>query len=908
VFISYAREDEEFVRRLTAALKAAGRDTWVDWSGIQPTADWMQEVRAAIVGSAAFVFVISPSSARSGVCRKEVEHAVATNKRILPVLHREVDPEELPESIASRNWISIPDGQLSSGVQEIGRVLDTDPEWVSTHTRLLVRATEWEEHERDASFLLRGQDLAQAERWLTDGDERKDPQPTRLQTDLIITSRQVATRSQRARMAVLSVGLIVALALAAYAFIQRERAEDRAREARSRELAATAVAQSKNNPELALLLAIRAADEDTTDEAQSAIRQTLVTSFGRGVLSGHQGSVNSVDFDSAGQLIATGGDDGTARVWNLADRTLRKTIDPGDGIVTDVAMASNGNRLTVGTAKGSVTTWNVATGELVRRLPGMKGAVESVDTSSDGRLVAAAGRDGIRVWGGRSRSPVRADAHRGRVWGVAFSSDGRRLVSAGADGTARIWSVRTGRLLRTLIPGGGTNRIDVNSAEFSPRGGRVVTASDDGTARIWSVGNGHLLTVMSASETSMYSADFSPDGRRVVTGSLDGSARVWFVPQVNSRRTPTRLAHPFATLRGPAGEVNAAAFAPNGRTVATAHSDGSVRLWQAGQKDVTAAIASRGPVTRVVVSPDGSRFATADVDGAVLLRDSDSGVPVSPPIRQKAVVYSVAFGPGGHRLATASGDGRVAIWQPNATPGAALHPSLKLAYGVAFSPDGTRVAAAGIGGGLIWPLEGAAAPIRLDTGGVTLAAIAFAPNGHRLATVGQDGTLRLWDVSSGGQLAAIPAHRGVAYDVAYSPDGRTIATAGGGDRTARLWDADSGHPLRTLSAHSAGVTSVAFSRDGQELVTGSDDRTVRVWDVSSGQLLDTLVGPKDSITSVTYNRDGTQILASSLDRHTYVMRCGICVSFDRLLALARSRVDAALTPEERSRYARELEG
>src|SRR3954454_22707681 len=81
-FISYAREDQGFVRQLSEALQAGGHVTWVDWSGIQPTADWMSEVKAAIVVSAAFVYVISPASARSRGCREEVGPAVALNKRI----------------------------------------------------------------------------------------------------------------------------------------------------------------------------------------------------------------------------------------------------------------------------------------------------------------------------------------------------------------------------------------------------------------------------------------------------------------------------------------------------------------------------------------------------------------------------------------------------------------------------------------------------------------------------------------------------------------------------------------------------------------------------------------------------------------------------------------------------------
>src|ERR1022692_1754234 len=105
VFISYSRKDKEFVRRLEEALQARGRQAWVDWEGIRPTEEFMQAIYRAIEGADTFIFVLSPDSVCSKVCAQEIAHAVAQNKRMVPLVAREVNAADVPDALAKLNWI-----------------------------------------------------------------------------------------------------------------------------------------------------------------------------------------------------------------------------------------------------------------------------------------------------------------------------------------------------------------------------------------------------------------------------------------------------------------------------------------------------------------------------------------------------------------------------------------------------------------------------------------------------------------------------------------------------------------------------------------------------------------------------------------------------------------------------------
>src|SRR5688572_23847458 len=239
VFLSYSRRDALVARRVVTALEGRRVDAWVDWEDIPPSADWWREVCAAIEATDAFVFLISPESVASRVCTDEVLHAVRHGKRLIPVVCHDIG--ELPSALGAVrriNWIFLrPTDSFETGVSQVMTAVDTDLDWVRAHTRLLTRAVEWEARGRDASFLLRTNDLTEAERWLARGPE-KDPRPTALQTEYIIAGRAAATRQQR-RLTAYAVGagmLIAAGAVAA--LVGFARAERNAREALSRQLAA----------------------------------------------------------------------------------------------------------------------------------------------------------------------------------------------------------------------------------------------------------------------------------------------------------------------------------------------------------------------------------------------------------------------------------------------------------------------------------------------------------------------------------------------------------------------------------------------------------------------------------------------------------------------------------------------
>src|SRR5262245_53899992 len=232
VFISYSRKDKEFVRRLDEELKRRDREAWVDWERIPPGDTWEKTIYGAIEATHTFIFVLTPDSIASEVCGKEIAHAAGNNKRLVPIVHRDVAADSVPKSLGELNWIFYRESDdFNEATDKLISALDTDLSWVRAHTRLLTRAIEWDANGRNNSFVLRGDDLRSAERWLAEAGAQKERQPTALQTEYIIASRKASARRQRITLGALSLGFVVAIALAVLAWGQRTEAVKNANEA-----------------------------------------------------------------------------------------------------------------------------------------------------------------------------------------------------------------------------------------------------------------------------------------------------------------------------------------------------------------------------------------------------------------------------------------------------------------------------------------------------------------------------------------------------------------------------------------------------------------------------------------------------------------------------------------------------
>jgi hypothetical protein len=223
VFISYSRKDKPFAERLFDRLKEAQRDIWIDWDDIPLTADWWKEIQSGIEGTNTFVFLISPDSATSEVCRQEIEYAVTRNKRLIPLLCRSVEQERkqglLHPAISSHNWIIFTEEvAFEQAFQMLLLALDTDLSYVREHTRLLVRAREWESKNRDTSLLLSRGELSRAELWLVEGGG-KSPKPSELHALYVLKSRQNATRRERIIFGIVTVLFAISVLVAGLSWI-----------------------------------------------------------------------------------------------------------------------------------------------------------------------------------------------------------------------------------------------------------------------------------------------------------------------------------------------------------------------------------------------------------------------------------------------------------------------------------------------------------------------------------------------------------------------------------------------------------------------------------------------------------------------------------------------------------------
>ena len=327
LFVSYSRKDKEFVRHLVEGLVGREKEVWVDWEDIAPTAEWMSEIELGIDASDSFAFVISPDSLTSGTCARELERARTQGKRIVPLLHREPNGASVPAELASRNWIYFRSSDdFDQSLETCVGALETNLDWVRFHTRLIVRAQEWDAGGRDRSRLLSGTDLRAAESELAAAGPELEPQPTPLQREYVLASRRAHSRRQRVVLASVSVALVLTVVLALLAWVQRDRAISNERTASSRELATAATGVIERDPELSVLLAREAIGRKRTDEAEEALRRALSLSHAISTTERH-GWITTASFDANGERVLAASRDGTAFIAASDDGRTETTLN-----------------------------------------------------------------------------------------------------------------------------------------------------------------------------------------------------------------------------------------------------------------------------------------------------------------------------------------------------------------------------------------------------------------------------------------------------------------------------------------------------------------------------------------------------------------------------------------------------
>jgi WD40 repeat protein len=343
--------------------------------------------------------------------------------------------------------------------------------------------------------------------------------------------------------------------------------------------------------------------------------------------------------------------------------------------------------------------------------------------------------------------------------------------------------------------------------------------------------------------------------------------------------------HPLRAVLPHAGQVQAVAFSPDGKTILTGSGEedrgsGEARLWSAATgQPLLAPLRHQGPVTAVAFSPDGKTVCTGSWDDTARLWSAVTGQPLTVPLKHLGTVWSVVFSRDGKTVLTRSGDlgkGEVRLW--SAATGRELTPPLRHPRGimaVALSPDGQEVLT-GSGAGEMKPGEArlwSAAtgqplgPPLKHQGPVTAAA--FSPDGKAILTGSEDGTAQLWKTPSGQPLGPLLRHQGPVTAVAFGPDGQTVLTASGSwedsSGEVRLWSAATGEPLTPPLHHQERVSVVAFSRSGAAVLTGSLDNTARLWDPATGQPLGPPLRHQGPVTAVAFSPDGKTVLTAGGD-------------------------------------------